>query len=184
MDEDQRDDAPAGFRLSRRSVVAGAAVAAAGMSLTPLSALHAEPAPVDTAAFMQLSRLLIPHRLDDALGKRIASAMSGRTRDLNAQVAGLLAIASARNARVVEDFFADVPTGPLKTTALAIISTWYTGVMADAPGEQVFAFELALVFQPTRDVMTIPTYAIGKPNGWTAVSPPLGSVPRFRADTA
>lgn len=182
MNEELRNDAPARFSLSRRNVVAAGVTVAAGLSLAPFSKLYAEPA--DPASFMQLSRLLIAHQLDDALGKRIASAMAARMPELPAQVAGLLAIARKKDAKVVEDFFPDIADGPLKTTALAIIYTWYSGVMADAPGEQVFAFELALVFQPTRDVMTIPTYAYGKPNGWTALNPPLGSVPKFRGDVA
>ena len=133
---------------------------------------------------MRLSRLLIPHELNETVGKRIASAMSARNVSLRAQVAALLAIADKKSARTVEDFFPDVADGSLKATALSIIYAWYAGVLADAPGEQVFAFELALVFQPTHDVMTIPTYAYGQPNSWTTVSPPLGSVPKFRADTS
>ena len=72
----------------------------------------------------------------------------------------LLAIARKKNARIVEDFFPDLPEGPLKETALAIISAWYLGVVTDAPDAEVFAYEYALMYQPTRDVMTIPSYAI------------------------
>ena len=158
----------------------GGAAVIAGLSFASVPKVFA--AAVDPGLFMQLSRLLIQHHLDEAIGTRIATAMAARTPGLAAQVNGLLAIARGKNATVVEDFFPDIPEGPLKATALAIIHTWYAGVMADAPGEQVFAYELALVFQPTHDIMTIPTYAFGKPNSWTAVSPPLGSVPKFSAD--
>jgi hypothetical protein len=177
---EERDDAPVNFRLRRRSIVGGASAVLVGLSLSPVSVLYA--AATDTGSFMQLSRLLIQHELDETVGMRIASVMSARTPGLEAQIDGLLAIAKNKNAKVVEEFFPDIPEGPLRATALAIIYVWYAGVMVDEPGEQVFAFELALVFQPTRDVMTIPTYASGKPNGWSAVSPPLGNVPRFRAD--
>ena len=80
---------------------------------------------------------------------------------------------------LVEDFFADVPDGPLKQTALSIISAWYLGVATDAPDAEVFAYEYALMYQPTRDVMTIPSYAISGPNGWTAEGPPLSNMPEF-----
>jgi hypothetical protein len=63
--------------------------------------------------------------------------------------------------------------------ALAIISAWYTGVVEDSANAEVFAFETALMYQPTRDVMTIPTYAISGPSGWTAQAPPLGNMPTF-----
>jgi fructose 5-dehydrogenase small subunit len=52
-------------------------------------------------------------------------------------------------------------------------------VIVDAPGAEVFAYELALMYQPTTDVMTIPTYAISGPNEWTSEAPPLGSMPTF-----
>jgi hypothetical protein len=43
----------------------------------------------------------------------------------------------------------------------------------------VFAYEFALLYQPTSDVMTIPSYAISGPNGWSAESPPLHDMPSF-----
>ena len=69
----------------------------------------------------------------------------------------ILDIAKTKNARVVEDFFPDIPDAELKDTALAIISAWYTGVVVDAPNAEVFAYELALMYQPTSAVMTIPS---------------------------
>jgi hypothetical protein len=39
--------------------------------------------------------------------------------------------------------------------------------------------ELAVMYQPTFDVMTIPSYAISGPNGWNADAPPLGNMPEF-----
>jgi hypothetical protein len=98
---------------------------------------------------------------------------------LSEQVAQLLAIAKNKNAKIVEDFFPDVPEGPLKETALAIISAWYLGVVKDAADGEVFAFEYALMYQPTRDVMTIPSYAISGPNAWPADAPPLENMPDF-----
>jgi fructose 5-dehydrogenase small subunit len=35
------------------------------------------------------------------------------------------------------------------------------------------------MYQPTIDVMTIPSYAISGPNGWTSDAPPLNSMPTF-----
>jgi hypothetical protein len=72
-----------------------------------------------------------------------------------------------------------VPEGPLKETALSIISAWYLGVVTDAPDAEVFAYEYALMYGPTSDVMTIPSYAIAAPNGWTDDAPPLSNMPEF-----
>jgi hypothetical protein len=43
----------------------------------------------------------------------------------------------------------------------------------------VIAYEYALMYRPTSDVMTIPSYAISGPNGWTADAPPLSNMPEF-----
>jgi hypothetical protein len=43
----------------------------------------------------------------------------------------------------------------------------------------VFAFEYALMYGPTQDVMTIPSYAISGPNAWPADAPPLENMPDF-----
>jgi hypothetical protein len=142
----------------------------------------AAPTPLSdqsAAQFMEISSLLVPHRLNAEVGKRMGAAMAALNPLLPQQIDGLLSIARQKNARVVEDFFGDVLDGLLKETALAIISAWYLGVVTDAPDAEVFAYEYALMYQPTRDVMTIPSYAISGPNGWTAEAPPLSNMPEF-----
>jgi fructose 5-dehydrogenase small subunit len=49
----------------------------------------------------------------------------------------------------------------------------------DADGSEVFAFEYALMYGPTSDVMTIPSYAISGPNAWPPDAPPLENMPDF-----
>jgi fructose 5-dehydrogenase small subunit len=176
-----RDDSPTAFNLARREVLLGT-LSVGGLAAFPSLAATSAPASwsdESAARFMQISSLLIPHRLDEAIGKRIGNLMSASNPSLSEQVTGLLAIAKEKNAHVVEDFFPDVPEGPLKETALSIISAWYLGVVSDAPDAEVFALEYALMYQPTRDVMTIPSYAISGPNGWTADAPPLSNMPDF-----
>jgi len=169
MSASDRDDAPPDFSLFRRKILVGG-----GLVLGGLAAGTGIP---DFAnQFMQLSSLLIPHQLDRDVGSRLATALSTKDPGFTAQVSTLLGIAQKKNARIVEEFFPDIPDGPLK---LLIVSAWYLGVVVDAPGAEVFAYELALMYQPTIDVMTIPTYAISGPNGWTAEAPPLDSMPTF-----
>ncbi|REG52178.1 D-sorbitol dehydrogenase-like protein [Paraburkholderia sp. BL6669N2] len=159
----------------------GAAFLAGSLALSTLPALSAETgvSSESTAQFMEISTLLIPHRLDADIGKRMAQAMGALRPSLPSDIAALLSIAKKCNARIVEDFFPDIPEGPLKQTALAIISAWYMGVLVDAPDAEVFAYEQALMYRPTRDVMTIPSYAKSGPNGWNAEAPPLTDMPRF-----
>ncbi len=129
--------------------------------------------------FMQVSKLLIAHELNAEVGARIAAALAALDPGFEQDVDQIIAIATAKNAKIVEDFFPDMPEGKPKDTALKIISVWYSGVIEDVIGAEVFAYELALMYQPTRDVMTIPTYAISGPNGWNAIGAPLSNMPEF-----
>jgi len=176
-----RDDAPEEFSLSRRDLMIGGVLTAGMLAVvTPLQAQSGAAAVPEAAAnFMQVSSLLIDHHLDADVGARLAVAMKQLNPGIDRSIDGIIEIAQKKNAKIVEDFFPDLPEGDLKDTALAIISAWYTGVVVDAPDAEVFAYELALMYQPTRDVMTIPSYAISRPNGWTAHAPPLGDMPQF-----
>jgi fructose 5-dehydrogenase small subunit len=181
MSPSDRDDAPPEFSLFRRKIIVGGGLLLGGLAAgTRIPAAPEDSATADFAdQFMQLSSLLIPHRLDRDVGSRLAAALRTKDPEVTAHVTALLDIAKKKNARIVEEFFPDVPDGALKDTALLIISAWYLGVLVDAPGAEVFAYELALMYQPTSDVMTIPTYAISGPNGWTSEAPPLNSMPTF-----
>jgi fructose 5-dehydrogenase small subunit len=181
MSHSYRDDAPADFSLFRRRIVIAGGVVLGGFAVAPTFPLAttdtATAAPPDP--FMELSSLLIPHRLDRDVGLRLAKALSAKDPTFAGHVTALLEIAKKKQAAVVEDFFPDVPEGSLKDAALLIISAWYLGVIVDAPDAEVYSYELALMFQPTIDVMTIPSYAISGPNGWTSEAPPLSNMPKF-----
>jgi hypothetical protein len=181
MTESCRDDAPEQFSLTRRTLVIGGVLLTGGLAATPrlLAQSGGLAAPDAAPKFMELSSLLIDHHLDAEIGARLAVAMKRLNPLIEQQIDGILAIARKKNAKIVEDFFSDLPEGELKETALAIISAWYMGVVTDAPDAEVIAYELALMYQPTRDVMTIPSYAISGPNGWNAEAPPLSDMPSF-----
>jgi hypothetical protein len=181
MPDQNRDDCPTAFNLARRQVLVGGLFIGGLAALPTLPVIAAPTSWSDQSAarFMEISLLLVPHRLNEEIGKRMGAAMATLNPSLSQQIEALLSIAREKNARIVEDFFADVPDGPLKQTALSIISAWYLGVITDAPDAEVFAYEYALMYQPTRDVMTIPSYAISGPNGWSAEAPPLSNMPEF-----
>jgi hypothetical protein len=142
---------------------------------------RSEPGAPDAKAdspFMVLSALLIAHRLNPVIGGRIAAEMKASQPPLSDQIDVLLKLARSKNATQVEDFF-PFADDVSKAAALRIISAWYLGVVDDVPSATVIAYELALMFQPTADVMTIPTYAISGPNAWGSKAPPLGAMPIF-----
>jgi len=49
----------------------------------------------------------------------------------------------------------------------------------DRPDSKVFAFEDALMYQPTRYAVAITTYSFNGPNDWTDGDPFLSAVPVF-----
>jgi hypothetical protein len=183
MLDPDRDDCPTAFsltrNLARREVLVGALIIGGAAALAGLPPASAAWSDESAARFNEISALLIPHRLDETIGKRLGSLMGALNPSLPEHVTALLAIAKQKNAGIVEDFFPDVPEGPLRDTALAIISAWYLGVVSDAPDAEVVALEYALMYGPTSDVMTIPSYAISGPNGWSAEAPPLSNMPKF-----
>ncbi len=130
------------------------------------------------ADFMRLSALLIPHRLDALTGARIMVGLGADRSPMNGHVTELLALARSRHATEAEDFF-PFATGPAKAAALAIISAWYLGVAENIPGARVFANVDALMYGPTSDVMTIPSYATAGPSDWGQRSTPLAFMPSF-----
>jgi hypothetical protein len=164
------------LRFTRRMTLVSGAAAMAGLAA-------AQPWPAPSVAtnddrFMALSRLLIPHSLDPEIGRRIAAGLKTDRPPLSDHVDALLKLAHDRRATVVEDFF-PFASEDEKASALRIISAWYLGVVDDAPGAKIIAYELALMFKPTSDVMTIPTYSISRPNGWGPDAPALSAMPTF-----
>lgn len=164
-------------RFSRRLLLASGAAVLAGLAAARSSPALSAAGGADDR-FMALSRLLIPHQLDPEIGRRIAAGLRADASPLSDHIDALLKLAHDRKAAIVEDFFPFAPADA-QASALSIISAWYLGVVDNTPSSQVIAFELALMFKPTSDVMTIPTYSISGPNGWGPEAPALGAMPTF-----
>ncbi|WP_187697680.1 sorbitol dehydrogenase family protein [Herbaspirillum aquaticum] len=131
------------------------------------------------APFMRLSALLVNHRLNPAVGARMLEVAAREHADLDTLMRQLLAIAEQKQARRVEDFFADIPAGAQQTLAYWIIFAWYTGCSSPKRNATVFTYEEALTYQTTLDVVAIPSYGISGPNLWRQATVPLADMPRF-----
>lgn len=174
-------DLPSGeVLLSRRSVLlAGAVIVAGGLVTTAIPRLAFAGSSLNLIPFMQLSRLLVNHSLDAAVGQRMLALLEGEQPDLMTNLNHLLAIAKAHNAQVVEDFFPSIPQGALRALAYKIIFGWYTGCLEPTRSAKAFAFEQALTWHTTLDVLTIPSYGISGPNNWQRANTPVLPVPQF-----
>ncbi len=129
---------------------------------------------------MRLSGLLINHHLDPGVGHRIAEAAAAQYGDLPAMMDGIIAIAEKRQVAAVEDFFGDIPDGAMKEFAHWVIFAWYSGCSSEKRDAKVFAYEQALTFMTTSDIVTIPSFGFSGPNKWTRPNLPLSApMPSF-----
>jgi hypothetical protein len=169
--------------LSRRKFLLGATgIAGAWVTWGTLPAwgVAAGAAPAaDTATFMRLSSLLVNHQLHAGVGGRIATAAAAKYKDGAAMMASIIALATAKQATVVEDFFADIPQGPLQDMAHWIIFAWYSGCSSPKKDATLFTFEEALTYKTTQDAVAIPSYGFSGPNLWSRPIVPLSSMPHF-----
>lgn len=129
--------------------------------------------------FFEVSRRLVNHDLSPAVGHRIAVYAKASHPNLGDMLDRISAAATARNASKVEDFFDDLPQGELRDFAYWVISAWYTGSSSQDRDATLFTYEEALLYQPTIDMVPIPTFGFSAPNGWGNDLYPLTALPRF-----
>ena len=84
-----------------------------------------------------------------------------------------------KSTRNVEEFFDALPKGQVTDTAHRIIFGWYTGVVDDSPTAELLAYAEALMYQPTKDAIALPTYSFNGPDNCTETDPPLSAIPEF-----
>ena len=172
--------------ISRRTLVKAGA-SAVGMAVfgasSPLTAQAAGEvaavAALNGDKFMAASHFLIQHQLSSGVGARMVAILHTRIPTLDEDLDAIIRTAKEKNAKVVEDFFDALPDGQVKDTAHQIIFGWYAGVVDESPTAKVFAYEEALMYQPTKDAVALPTYSFNGPDHWTDVDPPLSAMPEF-----
>jgi hypothetical protein len=166
--------------LKTGATALGVAVLGASMQKAVRAAGAAETATaVSVDKFMAASRCLIQHGLSPEVGARMAGILRAKIPTLDVDLDAIISTAREKNSRVVEDFFDALPDGHVKDSAHQIIFGWYAGVVDESPTAEVFAYEEALMYQPTKDAVALPTYSFNGPNHWTDVDPPLSAMPEF-----
>ena len=166
--------------LKTGATALGVAVLGAPMQKVVRAASAVETATaVSVDKFMAASRYLIQHGLSPGVGARMAEILYAKISTLDADLDAIISTAREKNSKVVEDFFDTLPDGHVKDSAHQIIFGWYAGVVDESPTAEVFAYEEALMYQPTKDVVALPTYSFNGPDHWTDVDPPLSAMPEF-----
>lgn len=177
--------------LSRRKFLMGATAisgawvtwgsqAAWGVAASvPAASAHSPLAPQQLSAFMQLSQLLVNHRLNAGIGARMAAFAATQYPDCASMMTQIIALAASKKATAVEDFFADIPEGPLQDFAHWVILAWYSGSSSPKKDAQLFTFEEALTYKLSADAVAIPSYGFSGPNMWSRPIVPLTPMPSF-----
>jgi fructose 5-dehydrogenase small subunit len=166
--------------LKTGATALGVAVLGASMQKALRAAGAAETATaVSVDKFMAASRCLIQHGLSPDVGASMVGILYAKIPTLDADLDAIISTAREKNSKVVEDFFDALPDGHVKDSAYQIIFGWYAGVVDESPTAEVFAYEQALMYQPTKDAVALPTYSFNGPNHWTDVDPPLSAMPEF-----
>lgn len=165
--------------LSRRKFLLGAtAVSGAWVTWGTLPAWGVGTT-ASPAQFMETSKLLINHQLDEAVGARIAAAAATKYPQAAQMMTSIAALAQAKQAKQVEDFFGDIPEGPLQEFAHWVIFAWYSGCSSPKKDAQLFTFEQALTYKTTADTVAMPSYGFSGPNLWSRPIVPLSNMPIF-----
>jgi fructose 5-dehydrogenase small subunit len=166
--------------LKAGATALGVAVLGASMQKVVPAASAVETATaVSVDKFMAASRYLIQHGLSSDVGARMVGILYAKIPTLDADLDAIISTAREKNSKVVEDFFDALPDGHVKESAHQIIFGWYAGVVDESQTAEVFAYEQALMYQPTKDAVALPTYSFNGPNHWTDVDPPLSAMPEF-----
>ena len=172
--------------LSRRELLSAGVLAVGGAAIAGTSILRTAQAHVAAAAtpsgpdkFMLASSRLIQHRLSPGVGSRMEAILRRKIPSLDTDLDVIIRIADEKHAKVVEEFFDALPEGQVKDTAHRIIFGWYAGVVDDSPTAEVLAYEEALMYQPSKDAIALPTYSFNGPDNWTEIDPPLSAMPEF-----
>jgi hypothetical protein len=186
MTDVQKNDENAAHRevthahsAGRRTWLLGACAAAAALAFTSagrfgapfgLTPAYADaPAGGGLDAFLALSQHLTARTsFDPVLSKRLYDALSHADGQFTQNVAALNTWLQGHGGvpsdTVTQALQTDQPA--LAKTVSAVMRGWYLGLVGDAPHIQVVAYESALMFDPVKDVLTIPSYCRDVPFYW------------------
>lgn len=160
--------------ITRRTLLAGAALSLAGLDFLPPAAAQT-PSAAETD-FLQLSAALTEKNdLDPVVSRRILDALVKDDPDMAGRIARIAALATDnRSAKAIKEAAASVG---LDGDVMKIVTAWYTGTVVTKAGPVVVAYKDALMYRPVADGLTVPTYCNKGPIWWTALPPEISRMP-------
>lgn len=155
----------------RRFVTAGVALATLSL-IPPVSAGWAATQIDHVGLFMQVSRLISRESLSPQTGAALYGALKAGNPTLDEHLR-VLATMVTTDANLTIESLVDVLKSSqqpqLLATVHSMVAAWYTGIV----DHRTYAYEGALMYRPTRDVLCPPSYTRGGPLNWANSQPPL-----------
>lgn len=139
---------------------------------------------IDAARFLSLSAILTDREtLNARAAARMLDAFNEQDAAFSGRAGALFRLArSQRSAAPANSDTAQwllgvaTPAG-LHDTALQIVRAWYTGTVGHGPRQRLIAYAEALMYQPVKDALIVPTYCPNGPLWWVAAVPDVGIAP-------
>lgn len=152
--------------LAAQPVVAGAVIPAAA----PVATQAIDP------GFLLLSQRLTDHaNINPVTAQRIREALAPAGVKQAAQLEQLIPLGSQHT--TAESLLEAATQIGLKDLALGIVAAWYTGTVGQGKTAVLVAYQEALMYQPVRDGLTVPTYCNFGPLWWTGLPPDAAQMP-------
>ena len=150
-------------------VVAGASLAS-GFGMPLLARAAASPSPQDES-FLNTSMFLTGHSLNAISASRFLAALTRLDTGFPARFSTLQAAIQQSGMANMDAFLAKggQPANVL-ATANEVVSAWYLGVVGKGKDAVLITFYDALMFEPTRDAVYVPSYG-GGPDSWVPTPP-------------
>lgn len=174
-------DCVAPYSPRRRAVLLGLAVTAleAGVLGYPAS-LNAQAAPAQAPVvddgFLKLSQRLCDNQaLNPVTARRIRDALGPAGVTQANQIAPLIALAQKH--ATSDTLLQAADQAGMKDLALGIVAAWYTGTVGAGENAVVVAYQEALMYQPVRDALPVPTYCNFGPMWWSGAPPDVARMP-------
>lgn len=148
--------------LVKATVAFGALGALAGPAAVKQVLAATADTPAAISAFHQASIFLTSRQVDAVMAARCYAALKKRAPDLDGKVAAINQLVQEKNLKHMDEYLAlqDVDAG-VDTSAKDIVRALYLGVVGDDENAELFAYEEALMYDATRDVLVVPTYGRG-----------------------
>lgn len=159
------------YHLTRRRFVTASAAVAALSLVSPWSTSWAAEKVEPQQLFMSVSQLITPTVLSPQTGAQLYLALKQSNAAIDTQLQALAKIIAATPGISIEALVDSLKSNQhedLLKTMNSIVAAWYTGIV----NHRTYAYQTALMYQPTRDVLSPPSYTRGGPLNWANSQPP------------